>query len=99
MKKVILFTVLGAGLLAGGYSFTSAEKSKGRIKIYLQNKCSSDYTVYVTASGGGTTYTIDDNTTKPFELLEGSKVMDKDQRELFVEVKSSCEGKTYVVCD
>jgi uncharacterized membrane-anchored protein YitT (DUF2179 family) len=98
IRKTLAFVAVGAAIALGSYSFTPSKKG-GFIKIYLENKCSSDVTVYITQSGGGSKYTIDDKTSKSFSLQDGQKVYDENQKELIAEITSSSEGKTYIVCD
>lgn len=95
-KGIFVFAALA---LLTGFCFAFKSGSGGSIKIYLKNKCSSDVEVYVTQSGGGTKYTVEDGAEKPFSFQEGQKIYDEDQRILIHEVKSGDEGKTVVVCD
>lgn len=85
-------------LFMGGVLFMSMEDDGGRIKVYLQNKCSSDAKFKVASPGSSTHYTVDDGYKKPFSFLEGTKVYDVDGR-LVVEIDDSDEGKTFVICD
>ncbi len=95
-KAIFVFAILIAA--AFSFGFRSVGHS-GSIKVYLQNKCSSDVDVYITQSGGGSKYTVEDGSTKPFSLEEGQKIYDADQKNLIHEVSSDDEGKTYVVCE
>ena len=85
-------------LFMGGVLFMSMEDDGGRIKVYLQNKCSSDAKFKVASPGSSTHYTVDDGYKKPFSFMEGTKVYDVDGR-LVVEIDDSDEGKTFVICD
>ena len=95
-KSIFVFAILIAA--AFSFSFRSAGHA-GSIKVYLKNKCSSDVEVYITASGGGSKYTVEDGAEKPFSLEEGQKIYDADQKNLIHEVSSDDEGKTVVVCE
>jgi hypothetical protein len=102
MKKWIgaytLFLVVSLAIV-GFSSFTSSSRlDDSSQKIYVQNKCSSDVKIYVTQSGGGSSYTIDHGSTKIMSLDPGQKIYDGNQSKLFYEVTSSSEGKTVVVC-
>ncbi len=102
MKKIISVTlVLMAGVITAGVfsSFKKADSNPDSLKVYVQNKCSSDVKIYVTQSGGGSTYTIEDGSTKPMALDPGQKIYDESRSTLIYEVTSSSEGKTVVVCD
>lgn len=70
----------------------------GRIKIYLQNKCSSDVKVKVASPGSSTSYTVEDGYKKPFTFMEGTKIYDHKGNVVHT-VSSSSEGKVIVVCD
>ncbi len=99
MKKLLLGLVCLVFLCLSATIGISSDGEQGRIKIYLQNKCSSDVKVYVKSPGSSTKYTVDDGYKKPFEFLEGTKVYDEDGRKLIVEVTSSVSGDTFIVCD
>jgi hypothetical protein len=94
-KGLLSFTVI-ALLAAFSFGFRSGA---GSVKVYLKNKCSSDVEVYITSSGGGSKYTVEDGTEKPFSLEAGQKIYDRDQKELIHTVTSDDQGKTVVVCD
>lgn len=70
----------------------------GRIKVYLQNKCSSDVKVKVASPGSSTHYTVEDGYKKPFSFMEGTKIYDSSGNIVHT-VSSSSEGKVIVVCD
>lgn len=93
----LLGIIFVTGVAAVIVSFTIAPES-GRIKVYLQNKCSSDVKVKVESPGSSTYYTVDDGTSKPMTFMEGTKIYDSEGH-LAHEVTSSSEGKTVVVCD
>lgn len=103
MKKLIrssvLFLIL-ASVIGISYSFSpNTNNDGGFVKIYLKNDCSHDVKVYITNSGGGTMYTVDDKTSKPESLQPGQKIYDENQRNLIAEITASSEGKTITVCD
>ncbi|MEZ4937945.1 MAG: hypothetical protein R2799_10185 [Crocinitomicaceae bacterium] len=70
----------------------------GRIKVYLQNKCSSDVKVKVESPGSSTHYTVEDGYKKPFSFMEGTKIYDHNGK-LVHTISSSSEGKVVVVCE
>lgn len=70
----------------------------GRIKVYLQNKCSSDVKVKVASPGSSTHYTVEDGYKKPFSFMEGTKIYDHKGNVVHT-ISSSSEGKVIVVCD
>lgn len=96
-KGIFVFAVL-ALIAAFSFGFRASDKTQS-VKVYLKNKCSSDVEVYITQSGGGSKYTVEDGTEKPFSLDPGQKIYDEDQRNLIHEVTSDDEGKTVVVCE
>lgn len=102
MNKLIKMSlgVAGAAALAfGTMSLTSTDgETGGRIKVYLQNKCSSDVKVKVASPGSSTHYTVEDGYKKPFTFMEGTKIYDHNGKVVH-EVSSSSEGKVIVVCD
>jgi hypothetical protein len=89
--------VLALGLGTMSMSLVDGEAG-GRIKVYLQNKCSSDAKFKVASPGSSTHYTVDDGSKKPMTFMEGTKIYDTDGN-LVHTVSSSSEGKTVVVCD
>jgi hypothetical protein len=95
-KGIFVFAIFIAAALS--FAFRSGGEV-GSIKVYLKNKCSSDVQVYITSSGGGSKYWVEDGSEKPFSLEAGQKIYDADQKNLIHEVSSSDEGKTVVVCD
>jgi hypothetical protein len=96
-KGIFVFTIL---ILAAAFSFGFRSGAHtGSVKVYLKNKCSSDVEVYITQSGGGSKYTVEDGTEKPFSLDPGQKIYDEDQRNLIHEVTSSDDGATVIVCE
>ena len=103
MKKLIKFSILFlviASLTGISFSFSTIQhKDDGFVKVYLKNDCSHDVKVYITNSGGGTLFTVDDKTSKPESLQPGQKIYDENQRTLIAEITASSEGKTIVVCD
>ncbi len=101
MKRIIQVSVfLFAAVTSVGIfsSFNKASSDGPQIKVYIQNKCSTDFKIYVTQSGGGGTYTIDHNSTKTMTIEAGQKIYDGNKNTLFHEVTTSSEGKTIVVC-
>jgi len=96
-KGIFVFSVLFIAA-AFAFGFRSAGHA-GSVKVYLKNKCSSDVEVYITQSGGGSKYTVEDGTEKPFSLEAGQKIYDEDQKNLIHEVTSGDDGKTVVVCE
>ena len=102
MKNILKMTLSVAGaaaLVFGTMSLTSVDgESGGRIKVYLQNKCSSDVKVKVASPGSSTHYTVEDGYKKPFTFMEGTKIYDHNGKVVH-EVSSSSEGKVIVVCD
>ena len=70
----------------------------GRIKVYLQSKCSSDVKIKIEYPGGTMEYPVDRNSNKPDTFTEGTKIFDSKGREAHV-VTTSSEGKTIVVCE
>lgn len=94
------FGALAIAVLAFGtmsMSFVD-EGIGGRIKVYLQNKCSSDVKVKVASPGSSTHYTVEDGYKKPYSFMEGTKIYDHNG-DLVHTVSSSSEGKVIVVCD
>lgn len=89
--------IILALILAISFSFL-AKPDGGRVKVYLKNECSSDAKIKVASPGSSTHYTVADGEKKPFSFVEGTKVYNVDGKEV-VEIKSSDEGKTYVICD
>jgi hypothetical protein len=102
MKKIIQSSVLflvAASIIGASYSFSTIQSNDdGFVKVYLKNDCSHDVKVYITNSGGGTLFTVDDKTSKPESLQPGQKIYDENQRTLIAEITASSEGKTIVVC-
>jgi hypothetical protein len=102
MKKWIgaytLFLIASLSIVAFSSFRNSTRLDDSSQKIYVQNKCTSDFKIYVTQSGGGSTYTVDHGSTKIMSLDPGQKIYDGNQSKLFYEVTSSSEGKTVVVC-
>jgi hypothetical protein len=103
MKRIIQLSVflIAATTTVGIFSsFNSTSSADGpQIKVYIQNKCSTDFKIYVTQSGGGGTYTIDHNSTKTMTIEQGQKIYDGPKNKLIHEVTASSEGKTIVVCE
>ena len=99
MKKTIK-TIVGLGFVLGlCFTFMSmADGDGGRIKVYLQNKCSSDVDIKVASPGSSTHYTVADGSKKPMTFVEGTKIYDSNG-DLAHEVSSSSENKVIVVCD
>ena len=96
-----MFRNLTVFALAAGACFTFMNMTPdagGRIKVYLQNKCSSDVSIRVESPGSATNYTVEDGTSKPDTFLEGTKIYDNDGK-LVHTVSSSSEGTTIIVCD
>src|SRR5687767_11586455 len=104
MKKWIGVSALFIVAAITTVTFSSFKKSprldeNPQRKVYVQNKCSTDFKIYVTQSGGGGTYTIDHNSTKTMTIEEGQKIYDGNKNKMFHEVTTSSEGKTIVVCE
>lgn len=99
MKKA-LKSLIGLGFILGVcFTFMSmADGEGGRIKVYLENKCSSDVDIKVSAPGSSTKYTVADGSKKPMTFVEGTKIYDSNGN-LAHEVTSSSENKVIVVCD
>ncbi len=101
MKRIIQVSVfLFAAVTTVGIfsSFNQASSDDGSVKVYLENKCSSDIRVYITQTGGGATHTINHNSTKTMEISAGEKIYTDGDRKLIAEVTTSSEGKTIVIC-
>ncbi len=96
MKKLLFVGAIVASAFVLQSFDTNGEG--GRIKVYLQNKCSSDAKFKVASPGSSTHYTVDDGSKKPMTFMEGTKIYDVDGN-MVHEVTSSSEGKTVVVCD
>lgn len=96
MKNISKLLVIPVLLV--GSSMLMSVKDGGRIKVYLENKCSTDAKFKVASPGSSTHYTVDDGYKKPFSFMEGTKVYDVDGR-LVVEIDESDEGETFVICD
>jgi hypothetical protein len=102
MKKIIGTSVLFIAAVVTTLVFSSfnrLDEDSTQVKVYVQNKCSTDFKIYVTQSGGGGTYTIDHNSTKTMTIEAGQKIYDGNKNKLFHEVTTSSEGKTIVVCE
>ena len=99
MKKSIK-ALIGLGFVLGVcFTFMSmADGEGGRIKVYLQNKCSSDVKIKVASPGSSTHYTVEDGAKKPMTFMEGTKIYDSNGN-LAMEVSASNEGDVVVVCD
>lgn len=96
-----MFRNLTMVVLAAGTCLTfmnMSDSAGGRIKVYLQNKCSKDVSIRVESPGSATNYTVEDGTSKPDTFLEGTKIFDSDGK-LVHTVSSSSEGTTIIVCD
>jgi len=95
-----LKSILGTGfVLAAGLTIMSmTDTAGGRIKVYLQNKCSSDVSIRIESPGSATTYTVEDGVSKGDTFLEGTKIFNS-KGSLVHTVGTSSEGKTIVVCD
>lgn len=93
-------SIAGIGVaLAVCVTFMSMTGSNGgRIKVYLQNKCSSDVSIRIESPGSATNYTVEDGVSKPDTFIEGTKIFDSEGH-LAHTVSTSSEGKTIVVCD
>lgn len=97
-KLTVLFS--GSSLIAAA-AFTimsMAYSEGGRIKVYLENKCTKDVTIRIESPGSATTYTVEDGTSKPDTFLEGTKIFNSNGK-LAHTVTTSSEGKTIIVCD
>lgn len=81
-----------------GVSFAFLASPGGRVKVYLQNKCSSDAKIKVASPGSSTHYTVGDGEKKPFSFVEGTKVYNVDGKEV-VEIKEANDGDVFVICD
>ncbi|MES2557750.1 MAG: hypothetical protein V4604_16450 [Bacteroidota bacterium] len=99
MKKTMK-SLLGIGFILGVcvIVMSMTYSGGGRIKVYLQNKCSSDVSIRIESPGSATNYTVEDGYTKPDTFLEGTKIYDSKGR-LAHTVATGSEGKTIVVCD
>src|SRR5689334_12425421 len=100
MKKMIGASALFIVAIAATFVFSSFNRldDSTQVKVYIQNKCSTDFKIYVTQSGGGGTYTIDHNSTKTMTIEAGQKIYDGNKNKMFHEVTTASEGKTIVVC-
>ncbi len=99
MKKSLKLFAGAVFVLGLCFTFMSmADGESGRIKVYLQNKCSSDVKVKVASPGSSTYYTVEDGSKKPMTFVEGTKIYDSEGN-MVHEVTSSSEGTTVVVCD
>ena len=94
-KNLTSFLIVG---LVVAVSFAFLAHPGGRVKVYLQNKCSSDAKIKVASPGSSTHYTVGDGEKKPFSFVEGTKVYDVDGK-MVVEIKESNENDTFVICD
>jgi hypothetical protein len=99
MKKAVKI-ISGIGfLMVVSFTIMSFTNSGGgRIKVYLQNKCSSDVSIRIESPGSATNYTVEDGVSKPDTFLEGTKIFDSKGRVAHT-VSTSSEGKTIIVCD
>lgn len=98
MKNIAKLLLVPVVLMGASMLMSVKDYDGGRIKIYLENKCSSDAKFKVASPGSSTHYTLDDGYKKPYSFLEGTKVYDVDGR-LVVEVDESDEGDSFVICD
>lgn len=99
MRKITLLFSLSTAIVAGVFTIMSmAYSGGGRIKVYLENKCTKDVSIRIEYPGGYMNYEVDDASTKPDTFIEGTKIFDSDGK-LAHTVSSSSEGKTIIVCD
>ena len=99
MKTIIRHTRLLlflTGTFVLNSAFTCADGD--RVKVYLQNDCSSDVKIKVESPGSSTRYSIPDGTKKPMTFLVGTKIYDAEDH-LVHTISEDSEGKTIVVCD
>jgi hypothetical protein len=94
MKRIFTISALVVTGLLTGFKSPSPQ-----VHLNIQNNCNTDVKIYVTQSGGGTTYTIDHNHTRPMTIEAGQKIYDGNQKYVMHEVSTSSEGKTVVICN
>ena len=72
--------------------------SGGRIKVYLQNKCSSDISLRIESPDSANNYTVEDGVSKLDTFLDGTKTFDSKGLVVHI-VTTSTEEKNSIVCE